>query len=586
MQPMTKTSILLTALLLIPCATGGALAQSSEPAGTAGVAPTVYEAPEIVRRYQATITPSELAAHLYLFASDLFEGRETTTRGQKLAAYYLASQYRRLGLQPYGTLKESPNQLDGYMQAYPVFADGIGGTSLRAVVDGKTVAESVFAAEDHDGESYLAFGTVPNVVGNIVFAGYGISDAQFGYDDFAALAAAGIDYRESWLMVLRDEPLASKDRSLFPTEDGRPSTWTTQPMVKASALFRKGRPRGVLVVGDTGPNVEQSVAVLARKRASALNDVGKLSLTGGGPSPDYLPYYVISTKLADRLLAPAGRTINEVQSQIDESLNPVVFEVPDLTLESRITLRDTPLQAENVVAFIEGSDPDLRDEVVLITSHYDHIGLNANRTGDYINNGADDDGSGTVATVEIAEAFMRAKADGLGPRRSLLFANFSGEENGLLGSEYFADKDPLVPLDKIVTVLNIDMIGRIDPTHVGPTTEYVYVIGSKLISTELHEISDRVNALTGVRLELNERFNSRSDPNRFYARSDQWNFGKHGIPFIFFFTGTHEDYHQPGDEPHKIEYARLARIARLIFATAWQVANQDTRPVVDGSGFN
>ncbi len=585
---MTKTLTLLAAAVLVVTLPGRVLAQSAVPADISAAAPTVFDEPETTRRYQATITPSELAAHLYLFASDLFEGRETTTRGQKLAAYYLASQYRRLGLQPRGTLLQSPNVLDAYMQAYPVYADGLTSTTLTAEVEEKIVAESVFGIEAHDGQSYLAFGTVPDVTGSIVFAGYGISDPRFDYDDFAALAESGIDYRESWLMVLRDEPLASKDRSLFATEDGRPSTWTTRPMVKASALFKEGRPRGVLVVGDAGPNVERSVAVLARDRARALGDVGKLSLTGGdaAPQPEYLPYYVISTEFADKLIAPTGHTISAVQSQINETLKPVVFEVPDLTLESTISFRRTPLQAENVVAFIEGSDPELRDEVVLISSHYDHVGLNADRTGDFINNGADDDGSGTVATLEIAEAFVKAKEDGVGPRRSLLFVNFSGEENGLLGSEYFADYEPMVPIDKIVTVLNIDMIGRIDPTHDGPTSDYVYVIGSKLVSTELHEINQRVNTLTGVDLELNERFNSRSDPNRFYARSDHWNFGKHGIPFIFFFTGTHEDYHQPGDEPHKIEYERLARISRLIFATAWQVANQDARPVVDGSGFN
>ena len=181
---------------------------------------------------------------------------------------------------------------------------------------------------------------------------------------------------------------------------------------------------------------------------------------------------------------------------------------------------------------------------------------------------------------------MEAKESGLGPRRSILFINFSGEEKGLLGSAYFAHSEPTVPLENIVSVLNIDMIGRIDPTHPGESDRYVYIIGSNMISQELHDINVRVNEITGTDLDLNERFNSKDDPNRFYARSDHWNFGKHDIPFIFFFTGTHEDYHQPGDEAHKIEYERMADISRLIFGTAWQVANQEKRPALSGTGFN
>jgi Zn-dependent M28 family amino/carboxypeptidase len=137
-----------------------------------------------------------------------------------------------------------------------------------------------------------------------------------------------------------------------------------------------------------------------------------------------------------------------------------------------------------------------------------------------------------------------------------------------------------------VTNLNIDMVGRIDPTHTGPNSDYVYIIGSNLVSQELHDINIRVNQEIGTKLDLNERFNSKDDPNQFYRRSDHWNFGKHNIPFIFFFTGTHEDYHGVDDEPEKIGYERMARIAQVIFGTAWQVANQDTAPVVSGEGFN
>ena len=227
----------------------------------------------------------------------------------------------------------------------------------------------------------------------------------------------------------------------------------------------------------------------------------------------------------------------------------------------------------------------LKDEYVVISSHYDHVGMNDSEE-DGIFNGADDDGSGTVSVLEIAEAFQKAKNDGNGPRRSVIFLNVSGEEKGLLGSAFYTDYEPVVPLEKTVTNLNIDMIGRIDPTHTGDTDDYVYIIGSNLVSQELHDINIRVNEIIGTDLDLNERFNSKDDPNQFYRRSDHWNFGKNNIPFIFFFTGTHDDYHGVDDEPDKIEYERMARIAQVIFGTAWQVANQDTKPEVTGQGFN
>ena len=205
--------------------------------------------------------------------------------------------------------------------------------------------------------------------------------------------------------------------------------------------------------------------------------------------------------------------------------------------------------------------------------------------GDQINNGADDDGSGTVSILEIAEAFQQAKLDGNGPRRSILFLHVTGEEKGLLGSAYYADREPVLPLANTVANLNIDMIGRHDPSYEGNENPYVYIIGAELISTDIDEINTNVNSATGLNLDLSKRYNSPDDPNRFFARSDHWNFGKHEIPFIFYFTGTHEDYHQPGDHADKIDYERLATISRLIFGTAWQIANQDDRPAVSGLGF-
>ena len=578
---------LLSALLLTFAYSVSAFAQAVETPIPAPP-PTVFENPRLVQGYQSTITPEELAAQLYLFSSDYFEGRETTTRGQKLAALYLASRYQEMGLEPAGTasLHETLDPA-AFFQPFTVFGQRTHGSTLEVSVQGEVVGSSVFSREKQDDHSYLLFGTRPLVEGGVVFAGYGISDTGLGYDDYLALKDKGINTAGKWLLVLRDEPLADESTSLLPTADGAPSSWSHSVYRKVRASYPHGVPKGFLIVGDVGPRAEQSIGDAAKRAAAGLDAVGSLALleTGNSSRP---PAYMISSELANKILAPSGREVREIQDRINEELTPVVFELPGVVVSSRLDLEPYSASSENVVALIEGTDPALKDEVVVISSHYDHIGIDRSAEGDQINNGADDDGSGTVATLEIAEAFMQAKRDQMGPRRSILFLNVSGEEKGLLGSEYYADfdREKVFPLEKTVTNLNIDMIGRYDPTYSGDHPEnYVYIIGSNLISEELHEINLQTNEVTGVELELNERFNSKDDPNQFYARSDHWNFGKHDIPFIFFFTGTHEDYHQPGDEADKIDYDRLARISRLIFATAWQVANQDAPPAVSGDGF-
>ena len=229
--------------------------------------------------------------------------------------------------------------------------------------------------------------------------------------------------------------------------------------------------------------------------------------------------------------------------------------------------------SENVVAFIEGSE--FPEEIVVISAHYDHIGVDDEGN---IYNGADDDGSGTVAMLEIAEAFQEAAKDGYRPRRSILFLHVTGEEKGLLGSKYYTE-NPIFPLENTVTDLNTDMIGRIDPAHEGKD-DYIYLIGSDKLSTGLHNLSEEVNNKY-VNLDLDYTYNDDNDPNRFYYRSDHYNFAKHNIPVIFYFNGTHADYHKATDTPDKIEYELMTKRTKLIFYTAWEVANRDERLVVD-----
>ena len=228
--------------------------------------------------------------------------------------------------------------------------------------------------------------------------------------------------------------------------------------------------------------------------------------------------------------------------------------------------------SENVVAFIEGSEKP--EEIIVISAHYDHIGMN----DEHIFNGADDDGSGTVAIMKIAEAFQKAVENGHGPKRSILFLHVTGEEKGLLGSKYYVNH-PIFPLKNTVANLNIDMIGRVDEAHTD-TPEFVYLIGSDKLSTELHTISEEINTKF-TNLFLDYTYNDENDPNRFYYRSDHYNFAKNNIPIIFYFNGTHEDYHRPSDTPDKINYEVLAKRTKLVFFTAWELANRAERVVVD-----
>lgn len=227
--------------------------------------------------------------------------------------------------------------------------------------------------------------------------------------------------------------------------------------------------------------------------------------------------------------------------------------------------------SENVVAFIKGSEKP--DEIIVISAHYDHLGIDNSK----IYYGADDDGSGTVAILEIAEAFKNAVLDGNGPKRSILFLHATGEEKGLLGSKYYTNF-PIFPLDKTITNLNIDMIGRVDNAH-KTNPNYVYLIGSDKLSSELHKLSEEINTRF-TKLDLDYKYNDDNDPNRFYYRSDHYNFAKNNIPIIFYFNGTHEDYHRTTDTPDKINYMVLAKRTQLIFHTAWEIANRDNRLVL------
>jgi len=228
--------------------------------------------------------------------------------------------------------------------------------------------------------------------------------------------------------------------------------------------------------------------------------------------------------------------------------------------------------SENVLAFIEGTEKP--EEIIVVSAHLDHLGMK----NEEIYNGADDNGSGTVAIIKIGQAFQEAKENGNGPKRSILLLHVTGEEKGLLGSKYYVNH-PVFPLENTIANLNIDMIGRVDDAH-EKNPEFVYLIGSDKLSSELHKISEEINS-NFTNLTLDYKYNDDNDPNRFYYRSDHYSFAKNNIPIIFYFNGTHDDYHRPSDTPDKINYEVLAKRAQLVFLTAWELANRENRITVD-----
>ena len=261
------------------------------------------------------------------------------------------------------------------------------------------------------------------------------------------------------------------------------------------------------------------------------------------------------------------RAVDFLQNFYKTSGIPAANGTQDYLQPMELTIKGDKVQTENVAALIKGSD--YPDQYIVISAHLDHVGVN--EKGE-IHNGADDDGSGTVALLEIAEAFKKAAEEGNGPKRSLVFLHVTGEEKGLLGSEYYTE-NPLYPLENTLANLNVDMIGRINPKRATEDPNYIYLIGSDKLSQELHDISEATNKKY-TQLELDYTYNDENDPNRFYYRSDHYNFSKNNIPLIFYFSGTHEDYHRPGDTPDKILYPTLEKRTKLVFHTAWELANR------------
>lgn len=489
-------------------------------------------------QYASKISIDTLKNKLAIVASDEFEGRETGKHGQKLAAQYLASEIERMGLEAVGD--------SGYFQRFYVIESGVEGAHMRLNDDSLAFLDDFYFFP-----AMVENGT--RQIDRLHFMGYGIDHKM--YSDYKAL-----DEAPDNIVIWEEEP-KDRDGNYLLTESGLNTGWSKDFTIKLAAAKKRGVKNLFIVKADYKSRIKRIGFYLSSPRVSLEKE--------SKGEPDLAVYY-ISEQTAKRMLGKKYKPVL-IKKKIAAKKRSFPFSV-DVDLSVNVVKESNTVSTENVAGLIRGNADN--EEFLVITAHYDHLGIR----GEDIYNGADDDGSGTVSVLEMARVFSLAKSEGNGPERSILFLWVSGEEKGLLGSQYFVE-NPLIPLDKTVANLNIDMIGRNDENH-EPNSDYVYLIGSDRLSTTLHSISETTNE-TCCNIALDYTFNDPNDPNQFYYRSDHYNFIKNGIPAIFYFSGVHEDYHKPGDTVDKIQFGKMTNIVRLIFSTAWNISYSNREIVID-----
>ena len=470
-----------------------------------------------------SITAADLKKHLYIVAAGDMEGRDTPSPGLEKAGHYIEQHFRSIGLKP--------GNGDSYRMNYPLYKDSVVSSSLS--VNGKPFE----LTKDYLNNNGNYSSEIP--FSEIVFAGYGIVDDKM--DSYK-----GLDVRGKAVLIIEGTPADYKSVQTGGMSPG-------QAFGKLQSASKKGAVAVLLVSKSFGTPGNRP----------ANNRGAGWSLNGYKANFNPQLFY-ISEKVATEIMGEDGKGIFDKMTA--NSLPAKTYKA-NIDLAFQKTILKT--QVSNILGLIEGTDK--KDEYVLITAHYDHVG----KRDTVIYYGADDDGSGTVSVLELAEAFAKAKAQGNGPRRSIVFMTVSGEEHGLWGSAYYANH-PVYPLEKTTVDLNIDMIGRTGNDYMKDkdSTNYVYVIGDNKLSSDLTPITEAING-TYTKLKLDRKYNDPKDPNRFYYRSDHYNFAEKGVPIIFYFNGVHPDYHRPTDTPDKINYTLMEKRAKLVFYTAVEMANRE-----------
>ncbi|HKO79823.1 MAG TPA: M28 family peptidase, partial [Chitinophagaceae bacterium] len=468
-----------------------------------------------------SISADDMKRHLYIIAGPEMEGRDTPSPGLEKAADYIEAHFKSLGL--------LPGNKDSYRQLYPLYKDSMTSTNLN-------INGTAFELNKDFQPNTTINHTAEMRFSEVVFAGYGIVDGEI--DDYKDL-----DVKGKLVMILDGSPAGYK-----PSVGGFGSP--ANVFSKIGKAQEKGAAAILLVYG----NYPRKTFTNSSSYNLHGYKAGMFPLT-----------FSVSETVAEKIIGEEGKGILEKMKS-----SPLSSKIYKANVDLGYFKNTSIVYASNVLGLVEGTDK--KDEYVIITSHYDHVGKRSDGTIYY---GADDDGSGTVGILELAEAFAKAKAAGKGPRRSILFMTVSGEEKGLWGSEYYSNH-PVYPLEKTTVDLNIDMIGRIGEEYLKDkdSINYVYVIGDDKLSTDLTPITEEINKKYS-KMKLDRKYNDPNDKNRFYYRSDHYNFAGKGVPVIFYFNGVHADYHKPTDTPDKINYKLMAKRGQLVFYTAWEMANRN-----------
>ncbi len=495
-------------------------------------------------KLSTTISKKDLKDHIYTLASDAYEGRETGTDGNTKAAHYIANEFEKLGLPTIG-------DNNGYFQpvaftftSWEKLTLDIGDMSYKLL---------------RDFISFPQYSTPGEVdADEILFLGYGIEDED--YNDYKNVNVAG-----KVIMVFDGEPTDASGVSKI-TKSQDKSKWATDWTNKSKAAKQNGAKMLFIVSNDLKTMINENRRQLVN-RVTQLGNFEGVAQAGANT-------IFLSSKVAEDIIgAQRDDLIMRRDKLIAGEEISLLTQLP-LSVQSSFDLNKRVLEGQNVMGFIEGTSK--KDEVIVVSAHYDHVGMK----GDEVYNGADDNASGTTTVLEIAEALATAKKMKNGPKRSVLCLLVTGEEKGLLGSEYYAS-NPVFPIENTVVDVNIDMVGRWGKEYNSEAEPYIYVIGSDRLSQDLHDINEKNNQKYS-QLLLDYKYNSEEDPNRFYFRSDHYNFAKHGVPAIFFFNGVHDDYHRLTDTVEKIDLNLMEHRAKQIFHTVWDLANRDDRIRVNG----
>ncbi len=480
-----------------------------------------------------SITPEEMKAHVYYLASDDMKGRNTPSPELDTCAAYIARQFASYGLETVVADNKS------YRQVFNVLRARLSEPNTLKLITSR--GDTSYRIKDDFVPLHLTANR--KVWAPVVFAGYGITAPEYHYDDYSSIDAKG-----KIVLIFTNEPQEKDTTSVF---DGAKRTDHSKLLIKVENAIDHGA-MGLLLVSTPLRRFRRPPNPWPSLMRNAPQDAVPLTLEE--KAEKRIVCMRIGKKLADDLIKGAGHTYEELHQNIDETLKPQSLEIEGITITMESALDAEKFSTQNVVGFWEGVDPDLKNEIIVIGAHYDHVGVsNAS-----IYNGADDNASGTAGVMEVAEAFTQCKTR---PKRSILFMAFAGEEKGLFGSRYYID-DPIFPIENVVVMLNLDMISRND-------TNEVAIIGTPT-SLDLKEINEKANETIGMDLTY--------DQEKYFLNSDHYPFYRKDIPVLSYHSKMTPDLHKPSDDPEKIIPEKMARIGRLVFSTAWMVANRTERP--------